>query len=174
VSWNPPSTQTSFVPPRVVFGYRSELMRHLTPLILSVFAVAAPLLVLDALFGDGPMLFAAVFIGVLIWNTYWFAWRIGWSIEVDGDTVEWRTMLRTRTLRLDDLLGNDTFHGWQRLHARGGYSPIMMTPDRGWITFLERLNACRSDRPFRPTRLSRFGERWPGSRGSNGYYERVT
>lgn len=105
MSWNPPSTQPAFAPPRVVFGYRSELMRYLTPVILSAFAIAAPLILIDAVFRDTPLLFAVFFNAVVVWNTYWFAWRIGWSIEVDGDTVEWRTVLRRRTLRLDDLVG---------------------------------------------------------------------
>jgi hypothetical protein len=173
MSWNPPSIQPALRPPGVVFGYRSELMRYLTPVMLLAFAIVAPLILIDGLFGDTPLLFAVIFNGVVVWNTYWFAWRIGWSIEVDSHTVEWRTMLRRRTLRLEDLVGNDRFLGWDRLKTRAGCPPMLMTPDRGWIRFLERLNSTRPDRPFHPTRINRFGERWPGSRGSNGYYERA-
>lgn len=165
--------QTSLPPPRLVFGYRSDLMRRLTPVVLTGFTIFAVAAMNSGLRGDGPLLFACAFAGVAAMSSYWFTWRIGWSIEVDGDIVKWRTLLRTRTLPLDDLIGNDRYSGWERLIARHGRSPILMTPDRGWTAFLERLNAGRPDRPFRATQMSQLGERWPGSRGFNGYYERV-
>lgn len=36
------------------------------------------------------MLFTVLWVSAAVWNAYWFLWRIGFSIEVDGTTVTWR------------------------------------------------------------------------------------
>jgi hypothetical protein len=111
--------------------------------------------------------------GAMLWG--WYAWRYGWQVEVDGNTVTWRSLLQQRQLRLDQLMGNDTVwfaSSYQCLLVRDEPRLLMMASGKGWMAFLEALNERRPDRPFRPTSSDRLSSRFPGAGWFGSFYER--
>ena len=62
---------------------------------------------------SAPLLFSLFWLSALVWNAYWFLWRFGHSMEVNGTQVTWRSTLRTRQVTLTDLTGNEwAWLGW--------------------------------------------------------------
>ncbi len=158
---------------RRVFGYRTPMMRWMVPLIFGMFAIAAIGLTAATIAGNGPpMLFTVLWVSAAVWNAYWFLWRIGFSIEVDGTTVTWRAALRRRELTLSDLTGNGSlWMNLDRIKVQEGRSLLVMPGDRSWVTFLDALNEVHPGHPFAPTTMNRLAAKWPLSGMFTGYYD---
>jgi hypothetical protein len=151
------------------------VMGGLLPVMFGGLSVAAVVVVVTAARGDVPWIFAAFWVLALLWNAYWFLWRVGYSIEVNGRVVVWRSVLRRQSVPLSELTGNGSL--WvslDRVTVRAGPSLMMMT-GRGWTEFLSRLNAVESDSRFRATGMDRLVDRIPvlAMWGIDGFYERT-
>src|SRR6185437_9865025 len=52
----------------------------------------------------GPgVLFGVVWFAILLWNGYWFLFRISYRIELEGDRVRWFTAFRHGEFAIDEL-----------------------------------------------------------------------
>jgi hypothetical protein len=131
------------------------------------FSIAGVVVVVAASNGTVPWSFAGLVILALLWNAYWFLWRIGYSIEVDGRTALWRSVLRRRSVPLSDLTGNgSSWPNFSSVTVRDGQALVVTMTGRGWADFLERLNEVESDLRFQPAGIH------PASMGGmNGFYE---
>jgi hypothetical protein len=80
-------------------------MRLLVPVLFAGFAVAAVVLVVTALRGDGlPGWFVVLWLAALGWNAYWWLFRIPQEVRVGGSTLAWSAPLRRGEVPLDDVV----------------------------------------------------------------------
>jgi len=161
--------------PRWVFGYRNP-MWWIAPFNMTILVVVAvALLPVSLVGGEPPIGFTLFWVGAVAWNAYWFLFRIGYQVEVDGQVVTWRTPLRRRTADLNRLTGvGSLWMGFSRLTVDGERSLFMMTLGPGWVTFLQALAQAHPTATFPPTALDRLGARWPGAGWFGpGYYRRL-
>ncbi len=122
--------------------------------------------------GSGPVAFTVLWVSAYLWNGYWFLLRIGFRVEVVDDVLEWRAPLAKRSVPIGELSGNRSmWMGFETLKVTGQRSLIVLSRDRGWITFLESLNRATGSDTFHVSALNRLMVRMPGSSWSDGYYE---
>ncbi|WP_088290374.1 hypothetical protein [Kineosporia sp. A_224] len=154
-----------------VFGFRNTRQQWSLPIGLGAMAVVAVSMVVSAVRGTEPAGFVAMFVVVLTWNGVWFLWLMAHTVDVVGDRVVWRAVLRRRELAVADLDGNGNLipgFGWLRL--RSGGRLWVLTDGNGWPQFLAALNEVHPDRPFTPAWGERFAQRQFAGRRS-GFYE---
>ncbi|WP_088317264.1 hypothetical protein [Kineosporia sp. R_H_3] len=155
-----------------VFGFRNTRQRWSLPIGFAAMAAGAVSMGVSAVRGTVPAGFVAMFVAVLAWNGLWFLWLMGHTVDVVGDRVVWRAVLRRRELAVADFDGNGNLipgFGW--LTLRGGGRLWVLTDGRGWPQFLAALNEVHPDRPFTPAWGERFAQRQLAGRRS-GFYER--
>ncbi|MBI4940232.1 MAG: hypothetical protein HY830_05745 [Actinobacteria bacterium] len=153
------------------FGFRNTRQRWQLPIGFAAMGVVAVSMVVSAVRGTAPGGFAAMFAGIVVWNGFWFLWLMGHTVDVVGDQVVWRAVLRRRELAVADLAGNGNLipgFGW--LTLRGTDRLWVLTDGNGWPQFLAALNEVHPDRPFSPAWGERFAQRQLAGRRS-GFYE---
>jgi hypothetical protein len=129
-------------------------------------------LIVSAIRGGGPEAFDLLSVAIFLWNGYWWLLRIGFQVEVVGGVLEWRAPLKKRRVPIDELSGNGSmWMGFEKLKVRDQRSLIVLTGDRGWITFLESLNRATGSETFQVSALNRLMVKMQWSRSSDGYYE---
>lgn len=152
------------------------MLRWLLPLEFVVFGFATILMIVGtATTGQPPLPVTILWIGAVTWNAYWFLWRIGHSIDVDGTRLTWRAVLRSRTVDVSELTGNEAFgRVLTQLTVRNAPSFVMMPFQNGWLQFLDALNAIHPDHPFAPTTVNRHSGGWLYFSSKTGYYEQTS
>jgi hypothetical protein len=72
----------------------------------AVFVAAAVWLVLRTVRGEAgpPVVFLALWLGILVWNAYWWLFRVCVEVRVDGTTLEWAAPLRRDRAPLGDVV----------------------------------------------------------------------
>jgi hypothetical protein len=86
--------------------------------------------------GPGPLFGAAWFL-ILLWNAYWFLFRVSYRIELEGNHILWFTPLRHGEFPLDDLVSIRSpllIYQLSIFKRRSGASVIMMV-QRGLFEF---------------------------------------
>jgi hypothetical protein len=76
------------------------------PAILVLFVVVGVAGVVASVRGDGPPLwFIVLWLGGVCWNAYWWGWRVGIEVAVEGRTLRWRTAATEGEVPVEDVLG---------------------------------------------------------------------
>jgi hypothetical protein len=86
--------------------------------------------------GPGPLFGVAWFL-ILLWNAYWFLFRISYRVELENDQIRWFTPLRHGEFALDDLVSIGSpliVYQLSIFKRRSGPSVIMMV-QRGLSEF---------------------------------------
>jgi hypothetical protein len=80
--------------------------RPLLLLVFVVFLAAGVWLVIATVRGDAapPVVFTALWLGILAWNAYWWLFRVCVEVRVDGATLEWSAPLRRGGAPLGDVV----------------------------------------------------------------------
>ena len=134
------------------FGYRRPWAK-LVPFLFPVFGVFAVLLIVQTAAGNAPVWFTVLWVGVLAWNAYWFLYRLGDEIVVEGGFVSWHAPLATRRVPLAHLTGNRTWWtNMQSITVADERSLLVFTNLRGWNDFLATLAAADPGTQFAPSR----------------------
>lgn len=131
------------------FGFRNRRQKWSLTIGFTFMTVGAVTMAVSAVRGTAPAGFAAMFVAVVIWNGFWFLWRMAHSVDVVGDRVVWRAVLRRRELAVIELAGNGNLipgFGW--LTTRSAGRLWVLTDANGWPQFLAALNEVHANRPF--------------------------
>ena len=159
-----------------VFGYKNWVLKLFRFIHLPIFTVASLVLCVQAARGKIPLGIAMFWTVGWIWVAYRMFWRACHTVEVEGNTLRWRSALRSGTVDVTDLTGNRNLFGFvgsmQTLRQRSGRPIIVAVYGRGWLQFLDALNAHHPEHPFRASRLARFSAKWPGAGFGSGFYQR--
>ena len=166
--WTPNFDDT---PVGEVFGYRNRVW-WVAPFNMALFAIVATVMTASSLTtGSPPIGFVAGWVAILAGNGYWFLFRIGYQLDVDGATVTWRAPLRRRSVPLSDIEGNGAiWFGFPRLRVRLGRS-LLIAGGPGWVDFLAALATVCPTADIAPTTTDRLAARWPlAGRFRSGFY----
>jgi hypothetical protein len=80
--------------------------RYFTLFILAVLLVGGVFLIVKTVQGGPkapPPLFAAACVAALIWNGYWWLWRVSCRLEAQGSELRWKTPLRSGSAQIADI-----------------------------------------------------------------------
>jgi len=91
--------------------------------------------------GPGP-LFGVAWCLILLWNAYWFLFRISYRVELEGNQIRWFTPLRRGEFALDDLASISSpllLYQLSIFKRRSGPSVIMMV-QRGLPEFAAEVH----------------------------------
>jgi hypothetical protein len=136
--------------------------------IFGIFAVVAIVLVAVALGGstDGPpVVFTAFWLGALIWNGYWWLFRLAIELSIDGTVLTWATPLRRGRIDLQDVTELRPMRLMSSVEVIGlrDRRPLLTPATKGIRMFTDELTRLRPDLSVRLGWQSRLAERLPGS-----------
>lgn len=138
--------------------------------ILGGFAVIGGLLIWASAAGvKGPgWVFTGFWCGGVVWLSYWYGWRVAWSLQLRENELRWRTFLRSGTVPITEI---------QRLRPmRSGPSGVvielahrrslLVIAGKGFDAFTAELTRQAPDVPINVSRWTRMFERWPVGRSA--------
>ncbi len=139
---------------------------------LLIFAIFVPLGIVGvAMFvnllagGIGPpAAFVILWLAAFVWNLYWCLFRIAFEVGVvNGSTMRWRSITRTREIPLARVKGIETPYppfalGLKRIIVDGDRSPLIVA-NQGYRDVVAMIGQLRPDLVVRTTWFDRFNER---------------
>ena len=145
------------------------MFRPIAITVFSVLSLVAIALIRELVSSHDPILvvFMVLWLAALVWNGYWFLFRIAFEIcVVDGSTLRWRTMTSSYEARLDRMTG--VMSPWgrfgntlRRIAVEGGPSPLLI-PAPGISDVIAAVVAFRPEVPVKSSWLDRSAERFAG------------
>jgi hypothetical protein len=139
--------------------------------ILSMFVlfavVGVVVLVAAVVASSGPSLFALVWVLGVIWNGYWFLFRIAYRLDLTESSLAWRTPLRSGTIALIDLveMRPSRFGSSAEVLRSSDGSKVLVMVRKGFVDFMAEVQAAGPHVEARVGTFAKIGERLPGPRG---------
>ena len=133
-----------------------------------VFAVVALALTIGALSSKGPpAAFALLWCAALVWNAYWFLWRMAFELELDGEVMRWQVPLRKGQLKVANIteVRPSKFGSSAMVMKMNDGSSLLVMVRKGLSSFTDVLQSARPDLSIRLGRYSRIAESMPGWSG---------
>jgi len=132
--------------------YRLVMFRPVAITVFSVLSLVAVALIREVFSSHDPILvvFIVLWLAALVWNGYWFLFRIAYEIGViDGSTLRWRTMLATHEALLTRVKGVKTpfgpFGAGRRMIIVEGATSPMLLASRGFDEVAAMIARHRPD-----------------------------
>ncbi|MGH2719223.1 MAG: hypothetical protein ACRDJU_11660 [Actinomycetota bacterium] len=114
-----------------------------------------------------PIWFVVVWVVALIWNGYWWSFRIAYSLKLDGEQLMWRAPLRTGLVSSGEVVRLRPFKGGSNIEVLevASGSPVLVFVRKGFKDFTEALTTEHPELPVRLGLQARIAERFPGRSG---------
>jgi hypothetical protein len=114
-----------------------------------------------------PLFFALVWVLVVIWNGYWFLFRIAYRLDLTESSLAWRTPLRSGTIALIDLveMRPSRFGSSAEVLRLSDGSKVLVMVRKGFVDFMAEVQAAAPHVEARVGTFAKIGERLPGPRG---------
>jgi hypothetical protein len=131
----------------------------------AVFVVAGVLMVVAIAAGSGPPVwFAAFWLAALVWNSYWFLFRIAYQLDLTERELYWRTPFRNGSIALTDLveLRPHRFGSSIEVIQLADGAKILVMVRKGFVEFMAENPTSRptGPRPCRPLGEARQSPTW--------------
>ena len=111
-----------------------------------------------------PAGFKVFWVGALVWNAYWFLFRIAVSLRLEDRELVWDAPLRSGRIAVGDVVAVRPMRFASNVEVfeqRGG-RPVMVMVTKGLSDFLAELSKLNPNLPVRLGWQSRLAERLPG------------
>jgi hypothetical protein len=134
----------------------------------AVFVVAAVFMVAAIAAGSGPPVwFAAFWLAALVWNGYWFLFRVAYQLDLTEHEICWRTPLRSGSIALTDLveLRPHRFGSSIEVIQLASGTKVLVMVRKGFVDFMMEIQRLAPQVHARVGAFAKLGNRLPGPRG---------
>jgi hypothetical protein len=118
---------------------------------LAIIAVLALVDVVALVAGGSPLWFNLLFTLGLLWGAYWFLWLLISELSLSGESIVWRTPLRSGRVRIVDIRrirpGQWFTNGMEIIEMNDG-GCLRVMGGTGFRMFCDALHRRRSDMPI--------------------------
>ncbi len=111
-----------------------------------------------------PLWFVGLYLLALVWNAYWFLFRIAYRLDLSQDELSWHAPFRSGTVNLrqiDQMRPQRLGSTFEVIALRQG-RPLLVMVQKGFADFASEVQARAPHIGVRIGSLARLGNKFPG------------